>query len=984
MYVRLNKYQEAGVNLKDQPVDEKPEKNNYLQSAKKSQPDVKELSRLLEDANAQLEVLKAQLANQQLNETRFQLISTNTPDTILFQDTNLIYTWVLNTTPFITPDQIIGKSDFDILPPADAKRITRIKKDLLREGGSFSEEIHQQDGDISRYFSILLKAWKNDRGEIIGIATYSRDITGQKKAEKELREQLIGERLLEEITEQFLKADIARSNEQIPSALEKMAGYLKADLGFVRFVEPDTKMIQRGYEWKNPEFEIFGVPDLNLSFEILELTKKQLENNQPIFVPEIFTIPDEGQNEKIVLAKLGLNSLVMYPLWIFGDFKGYIGFGAKKAYSFWSERERGLLGLFQSTICNVLERCEREYDLRQSQELYQKILELSPNAIFLVQDDTLLYTNPAGARLTGYDVPQEINGKSIENVFTPEIIRDFLKLLPQPQTMGKAIHGEISIKTKKNGIIFAEFSSLVFNINGKPAYLVIGVDTTHRKQIEYEIEENRKFLNEILSISPMAIFVYDREKNKISYFNPAANKILGLSSQQLSSYTIPQFISHVHPNDFGKAVKMSEKLGHLPSGEVLEGEYRWICPNGEVRWLHSFQVVIANNLDGTAKQTLSIFQDLSETKKALQKLRQSEDKYHRLVEDVPGIVYQAKSDEVFTHTFLSDYYTKLTSIDKNSLINNKVSTWLNQVHPDDREKMLSGVQKAVPDSSSFEIEYRLLKADGSYLWVKDRGRIICDEENKPLFINGIITDISAQKRDYEAMRQLSQDNLKLLAQARRDAETKTLLLNEVNHRVKNNIASIIGLIELESQREIQSDTDLQATLFNIKTRITGLATVHDILSSNQWAPVKLDLFIRKVIDNAASSYPIGRKITVNIICPDHNIWINSRQGTALALIINELTTNSIRHAFAERQNGTITVSIDREPQTGHRLQISFADDGPGWPDEILNGKVGNVGMQVMRLSAVSPLYGDIQFRNRGGAVAIITFNLIPQIINKNI
>ncbi len=964
----------------NKPVDKKMEKRIYIKSEKNTQPDVSELSRLLENANAELEKLKAQMASLQLKETQLQLISTNTPDTILFQDRDLIYTWVINATPLFTIDQIIGKSDFEVFPQTEARRLIGIKKELLRDGGSRVEEFQRKDENITRYFSLLLQAWKNDRGETVGIATYSKEISGQKKAENELKEQLDGEKLLAEITEKFLTADIARSDEQIPSALEKMAGYLKADLGFVRFVDLESRTIHRGYEWKNPDFEVRGVPDLGPSFEKFDLTQKQLLNNQPIFVPEVFAIPDEGRHEKEVLMKLGLNSLVIFPLWMFGEFKGYIGFGARKAYSFWSEREKGLLGLFQTTICNVLERCERENKLEESQELYQKLLELSPNAVFLIQNRTLLYTNPSGARLAGYEVPEEINGMPVEEIFPPEIIKDFLQQFPQPQKMDKAIHGEIRLQIKANGILFVEFSSLVFNMNEKPAYLVIGVDITHRKRIEQEIEENRKYLNEILNISPMAIFVFDRQKNQISYFNPAANRILGLTDQQLTTYTIPQFISHVHPDDIEKAVKMSEKLGHLPSGKVLEGEYRWRCPDGEVRWLHSFQVVIAHNATGTAWQTLNIVQDLSDIKKALQKLRQSEDKYYRLVQDVPGIVYQTRCDESFTITFLSDYYTKLTQIDKNSLINNKTSTWVDQVHPDDREKLFAEFQKANNGSASFEIEYRLLKADGSYLWVTDSGRIIYNEENKPLIINGIMTDISTQKRDLEAMRQLSQDNLKLLAQARRDAEAKTLLLNEVNHRVKNNIASIIGLIELESQRKIQSDTDLQATLVDIKTRISGLATVHDILSSNQWAPVKLDLFIRKVIDSAASSSPIGRRISVNIICPDHNIWINSRQGTALALIINELTTNSIRHAFSERHKGTITVSIQRETLTGNRLQVSFADDGPGWPPEILDGKGGNVGMQVIRLSAVSPLYGDIQFKNQNGAVAVITFNLISQMI----
>ncbi len=275
-------------------------------------------------------------------------------------------------------------------------------------------------------------------------------------------------------------------------------------------------------------------------------------------------------------------------------------------------------------------------------------------------------------------------------------------------------------------------------------------------------------------------------------------------------------------------------------------------------------------------------------------------------------------------------------------------------------------------------EYRIRKSNGEYIWVVDTGRVLFDENQKPIILNGLVMDITARKNDYEAMRALSQDNLHLLAQARRDSETKTLLLNEVNHRVKNNLTAIIGLLDLESDRVINSTDDYRLVLKDLISRINGLATVHDILSSNQWSPVQLELFVQKIIDNASASSPIGHKITVEIMSQDRNLWINSRQATGLALILNELTTNTIQHAFADRDHGKITVTIRREEKSTNRVRIRFADDGPGWPQEILDGTGGDVGMQVIRLSASSPLNGDVKFENHNGAVAIISFSIAPQ------
>jgi PAS domain S-box-containing protein len=409
----------------------------------------------------------------------------------------------------------------------------------------------------------------------------------------------------------------------------------------------------------------------------------------------------------------------------------------------------------------------------------------------------------------------------------------------------------------------------------------------------------------------------------------------------------------------------------------MENEFRIIRPTGEISWLHAYQTPISKSADGITHQSLTLVQDVTDIKNAQHNLLKSEEKYRGLVESIPGIVYQAKCDDLFTTIFISDYFEKVTQFSKEDILYNKKYTWLDLVHPDDRNRIVNCIHEAIKNQSSFEIEYRLLKANSLYIWVSDSGRITYDENNHPVFIQGIMTNISDRKRDYEEMRRLSQENFRLMTKAFHDSETKTLLLNEVNHRVKNNLASILGILELERKRDVKSAKEFQNALSDISSRISGLAKVHEILSSNQWAPVQLEVLVRKVIENASASSPIGRKLHLEIHSLDRKLWINSRQATALALILNELTTNSIRHAFASREFGSIHVTICWENRKTHKVRIEFADDGPGWPDSILTGNSGSVGMQVMQLSAISPLNGEIRFENKAGAVALITFNLAP-------
>ncbi len=936
-----------------------------------------DLEKLAEELLAENNDLREQNANLLSRDRRFKQISRNSPDTILFQNKDLVYVWFMNSTPLLAVDQLIGKTDHDILTPDEAENYTTIKKDLLKSGDSYYKEITRIYGELTRYFSLLFQPWRDDDGNIIGIATYFREITDQKKTEEELQKQLEGENIVSEITTMFINAEIAHIEDKIPQALQKMGEYLLAEQGYFRLIDTQTNSIQRGFEWNKSGEPAFSQETDGLPLGFFAWTKEQLGKNYPIFVPDSFDIPDEASTERDFLIKSGIRSMVILPVFVSHEFRGYIGFSSSSPHPFWSEREKALLDLFQSTIISVLERRDRENALNESHELYQTLVDFTPNATFLIQKSKIAFANEAGIRLLGLDSSEHISELDIKSLLSKVLLQKLQHHVEEVRKQPGTTAIDVTFVNLKGEIVDIDFKAIPLKFKGDNAYMAIGVDIGDRKKNEREIESNRRFLNEILNISPLAIFVYDRENEEIAYFNPATCSLFGRTPEQLKTMDRYQIMQMVHPEDQSKAIEQQVKLSDLPVGDVVEGEYRWIKLDGTTQWLHMYQTALSRSANGSTLQSLTIVQDITDIVRTSKELRQSEEDFRNLVDNIPGTVFRSYFDQHFKTVFLSDYFEKMTGYEKSLLLGGFLD-WLDIVHPEDHEKITTTILSAAQTRTSFEVEFRLKKADGNYIWVVDSGRVTIDEKGTPLYINGIVTDITARKQDFEAMRQLSQDNLRLLAQARRDAETKTLLLNEVNHRVKNNIASIIGLLEMETEREIKSPVDYQSALTDLRNRISGLAAVHDILSSNQWSPVQLDHFVRKIIENAASSSPLGRKVNIEIFVQDKNLWINARQATALALILNELTTNAVRHAFPAKEKGTITVTIRKEEKNSNRVRLCFADDGPGWPQEILDGPGGNVGMQVMRLSVVSPLNGEIKFENHNGATAIVTFNLAPQ------
>ncbi len=221
------------------------------------------------------------------------------------------------------------------------------------------------------------------------------------------------------------------------------------------------------------------------------------------------------------------------------------------------------------------------------------------------------------------------------------------------------------------------------------------------------------------------------------------------------------------------------------------------------------------------------------------------------------------------------------------------------------------------------------------------------------------------------------DNARLYEQARQDAATKTALLDEANHRVKNNLAAIMGILALELQKSYDKEDDYQALLRDLLGRIQGMATVHSLLSDAKWSPLSLRRLIEEIIHAALSSSPISHRIKVYLTAPSDPILVAPRQATNLAILINELTTNSIKHAFHNRKQGVISVDIEMQEKNGKQITLHYHDNGPGWPDSVLNGTSSGVGMRLMHLIAQGPMLKEFTMKNEKGAAALLEFKLVP-------
>jgi two-component sensor histidine kinase len=245
---------------------------------------------------------------------------------------------------------------------------------------------------------------------------------------------------------------------------------------------------------------------------------------------------------------------------------------------------------------------------------------------------------------------------------------------------------------------------------------------------------------------------------------------------------------------------------------------------------------------------------------------------------------------------------------------------------------------------------------------------------------------SLEQRVADRTKELQNLNLKLAAEVnersmaeaktRAYAETQAVLLKEVNHRVKNNLVAIISMLHQEEDRARERGMpEYQNRIQEVLWRVSGLLTVHRLLSSSEWQPLQLSQLCESVIQEAIKGLPAHQAVHLHVSPSD--VHVDSDQAHYLAMILNELSTNTMKYALGDRQSASIAVAIEEQDGT---IQLIYRDDGPGYPDPEQQGDSpgSGIGFHLIFGLVIRSMQGTIALTNDNGAVARITFPaLVP-------
>jgi len=201
----------------------------------------------------------------------------------------------------------------------------------------------------------------------------------------------------------------------------------------------------------------------------------------------------------------------------------------------------------------------------------------------------------------------------------------------------------------------------------------------------------------------------------------------------------------------------------------------------------------------------------------------------------------------------------------------------------------------------------------------------------------------------------------------RELKVKSAMIQEIHHRVKNNLQVIAALLRMQSRRS--ESEEVRRALNDGVARILSVAVVHEFFAQQETRVINITDVSQRVVNHTRQGILQPDK-PIRLTLTGPGIYLPAQQATTCALIINELVQNAVEHGYERKPGGTISVNLQDD---GDRVVITVVDDGQGLPEDFSLEQADSLGLQIVQTLVQDDLKGQFELREGDGVSAIVTF-----------
>ncbi len=565
-----------------------------------------------------------------------------------------------------------------------------------------------------------------------------------------------------------------------------------------------------------------------------------------------------------------------------------------------------------SVACHV-QNLTKLKKLEGKEQQFESLFKNNPHPVYYFDlEGNFRVVNDKLVEFTG-NSREQLLGMNFEGFIVEEDLKHTKKQF-EKAAAGNAGQYEIKVNVKEGEIRDIRVTKFPM-IVGDEVTGVFGIlqDITEEKIAKRKLEKSEQRFKSLFERNPDAVYSFDLEGNFVMA-NQALENLTGYSIEELKNLGFDPLVAKEDKNRVRKRFKKAARgvpQNYETSGIHKEG--------------HRFYVQVTNlpiYVDGKIEGVFGIAHDITDRKKAERKLLESEQRWQQLVEQNPQPVQIVQDGKiVFINQVGAEYYG---ASEPKDLIGRSI---LDFTHPDNMDNALKRKEKLEQNQLVEPDEHKIVLINGEERYIEAHSIPISFKGEKA--IQTVIHDISDLK-----------EKQKVIGKSLKEKET---LLQEIHHRVKNNLAMISSLLELQ----IMQSTEKAATnaLRDSQLRIQSMAMIHEKLyQSASLHNIGFDEYLKDLVRTIKSTYrSTGKNIKTNFDL-DH-VLLDINQVIPCSLIVNEVVVNCYKHAFEHDGQGEIRIILKYDEP---KLKLVITDDGKGLPDDFKIEEQQSLGMTLIR------------------------------------
>lgn len=592
------------------------------------------------------------------------------------------------------------------------------------------------------------------------------------------------------------------------------------------------------------------------------------------------------------------------------------------------------------SVAVLARRVAQLVDQRQAvrEALEQQKFALDQHAIVSITDarGIIIYANDRFCEISGYS-RDELLGRSHSLVNSGVHPKEFFADLWSTIRAGQVWNGQVCNRTKDGLFYWVEATIVPLNsVDGAPTqYIAIRTDISHQKRMEEQLRQNRRFLQGITNSMGEGVYCLN-EEGYCTFLNPEAERLLGWSLRDLRQVRMHDAVHNQYADGTPMPITECPSSLAVMHGETYRSDDEWFIRRDGSRFPVSL-VTVPLREDGRIIGSVGVFQDITERKRILDAMEQSEQRLTIALDaSNTGLWdWNPQTDAAY----LSDRWKTMLGYRPDEL-DNSGAVWGALMHPDDLPEVLEHLNRHFDgETEVFEQEFRMRHRGGHWVWILSTGKVIDrDDRGQPLRVTGIHKDVSENKRILSELTAAKDD-------ADKANRAKSDFLANMSHEIRTPMNAVIGLSHLLAR------TDLDPRQRDYLDKIQGasrtlLGVINDILDFSKIEAGKLSLeqvpfdLNQLIHDVTVVLQPRLREKDLELVIDLAETVPPRLMGDPLRL--SQVLLNLLGNAVKFTQQGEILLRFASDPTVEGGggvvpLIISVSDTGIGMTEEQLKG-----------------------------------------------